>query len=249
LSFSDNSNNSIGQSNTCLLVNPAPSTLTYSPQTTQSQVGYLNTTPHTVGTITISWQNTDYSAGDTFNCSASKQFPPTSQWGNGGTCAAGILRIDIVPATNISSGTTVTYFLHPTNTLGATPSLAYNNGNNGLIESAYCAAPTSQAVNACRVSITNMTASIYYIRLSAIYSGAAVKITDPNPFIDSETEIDSTGRISDVLRRLVVYVPNTANGVYPDYAIESSGLVCKQYAYSPGPPITVLPLNSPSNCP
>jgi Tfp pilus assembly protein PilX len=245
-----------GQRITCLLVNPSPSTLYYRPTTQQSQVGYINsnsvaTGTNPVGNIVISWQNTTYDSNNVFDCGVGRNLPPASGGGSWkSNCGAGILRVDIVPAENISENSSgvSTYFLYPNSTVGSLPSVSYGSSNGALV-SAYC--KRSASPNACQVEITNLTGTDYYIRMSAIYTDAVVGVaskTSGTQFYRGEVEIDSTGEISSVFRRLVVYTPTTNNGYYPDNPLQTSESVCKQYGYIPGSAADLM-LSVLPNCP
>lgn len=126
-------------------------------------------------------------------------------------------------------------------------------GNQGVISPASC--PTfggSGIINTpnsptrprhCVVRITNLNAPRYYLRLSSLYKAASVEICTPDcgsnatvAFASgSQAKIDSTGRVSDVLRRIQVYVDATTSGPfpYPLNALESSESICKRFSDAP----------------
>jgi Tfp pilus assembly protein PilX len=259
LSNGSSGNGNIGQMYTCLLVNPTPTSLVYQPTTSQSQIAYLNSGPSitSVGSINISWQNTNYNSSNIFPCASAGSFPPIGPappvgWNS--KCGAGVLRIDVVPANSIGESTTTTYFVYPSTTATA-PNISYAPPTSGTGKILAASCPTNPQYLACSFNLQNLTGNAYYVRFSAIYTDAKVQVTGSNPFYGGETEVDSTGRISNVLRRIVAYVPPSANGIYPDYALESNQSVCKQYGYTIGPnplyyPNTAAtPGNSLSDCP
>lgn len=126
-------------------------------------------------------------------------------------------------------------------------------GNQGVISPASCPAYGGSGVittpnsptrpRHCVVHITNLNAPRFYLRLSALYKAASVEICTPDCGTNStvafasgsQAKIDSTGRVSDVLRRVQVYVDATDSGPFPFplNAIESGDAICKRFSDAP----------------
>lgn len=241
---------SSGLSYTCLLVNPTPSALSYSPiSPNQSQVIYINRkNGASIGQLMFSWQN--HGAGNSnFNCSGNNSitFPPQSQW----NCGAGVLRMDIAPAgptDNLNSAPT-TYFFHPEQGNSATPSTASVATASGTVMQTNCYStntPAQTMPNSCNFCISGLSDTAYYLRVLPIYGQQDLQVSGPSScsgsfgqevenFNGDEISIDSTGKANDELRRIQVSYSLIPGGLYPDYAIQSSQSVCKQFSFIPNP--------------
>jgi hypothetical protein len=85
----------------------------------------------------------------------------------------------------------------------------------------------------CRARITNLGQQRYYLRVKSIYGTASVTISGQdsagNKFElkGAQVVIDSTGKASDILRRIQVRVPLTGADLLPEFAIQSGDTICK----------------------
>lgn len=241
---------------TCLLVNPTPQSLFYSPITDQDKIITVQSSS-VFNQLMISWQNTD-STG--FSCSSTyPQFPPQANW----QCSAGVLRVEIVPINN--PGEDLVVFLYPSTgsqnqygTVNYTDHGLAPNDIEGSIFKGYCDASKNAPNNAesmpqsCNVLINNMNSSSsadggYYLRIRAIYGNQDVTITAPaassditciagpscsfDDLINDQVLVDSTGQAQNVLKRIQARVPDNPldSSQIPDAAIQSSSTICKQF--------------------
>lgn len=221
----------------CLLVNPTPTKLRYSNVGTGSLVVPItNASGGSVGDLSFSVQA---KSGGTpsANCPTglTNQFKPASGW----TCGYGVLRFDLVP---IGSGmdlnslmdSTMTTFAVPikTATLTSVPYAGGRSNSNDL-------AAMQCDDNSCNFKVTGLPQNSYYLRISSIYKDVSMQITSQSgavEFADAQAVIDATGRSGDVLRRIQVNVPLTANSAnqLSDYALESTDSVCKRFSVMDG---------------
>jgi hypothetical protein len=55
----------------------------------------------------------------------------------------------------------------------------------------------------------------------------------------AQVQIDATGKVNDVLRRIQVRVPVTKSYAIPEFVIQTTDSICKQLEVSPAPTNTV----------
>lgn len=236
---------------TCLLVATQPTSLVYS-GTTSKVINLQDANSSTaLSSATISWQNGS-GGGDFSGCKGLGIFP--TQWPS--NCGADVLQIDLVPASALTCSTaapcsngvtqpqialeqqTFTAFLYPqANGAGsvAYPSVPISANSNGPVVAGKCTNGGS-----CTVIITGLSQNQYFVRFNAMYGipqnitvtandGAAVQ------FINGQAVIDSTGKATDVLRRIEVRTSlNTLNNaLFPNYAIQTNGSICKRFYITP----------------
>lgn len=234
---------------TCLLINPRPSTLSYTLSQDPATVVPIQTVD-TNGNhiapnyVNVSWQNSSGNITKFSGCPGN--FPKTSQWNTASKpCGASVLRMDIISSealtgTNSRSNLqndVMTVFLRPYSR-GGTPSIPYSYpvaaDQNGKIISVGC---NSANTYACNVHITDLDSGLYFLRLQSVYSSdESVKITATASggsslyFSGAQALIDSTGKANDVLRRIQVAVPlspvSTDNN---PFVIQSTSSVCKRF--------------------
>lgn len=179
-------------------------------------------------------------------------FPTSGVWA-ATKCGFGILRIDLVPTNgNLSlqglQATTMTALLVPTNTNAGVSNPAivnYSagtnqygaNANQGAVVAAKCDNSTG-----CSVTIKGLNSANYYLRINSIYETASIKVIGYNDTMGStplslgaQILIDSTGKAQDILRRIQVRIPVSANANIStfDSAIQSSQSLCKQFQTAP----------------
>lgn len=246
---------------TCLLVNPAPDSLA-GPVTANSQSWVTPIQPsEELDYLHLSWTpqaNESETAGNpTDNCPPSianpnaNKFEPSDNWGCTGY---GVLRIDLVPTSGSLSRSglmrnTHTMFVYPTtNSASSTVAYVASNGATGRLERARC------DDDSCKLSIDLRSApnGQYYMRTLAFYRNTNMTVTGNNgdvTFSNSQVVIDSTGKAQDVLRRIQVRVPITG-GDHPDYAIQTTNSLCKQFEayYRPGDTASSAYQNDTTSC-
>lgn len=224
---------------TCLLVDPSPEVLRYSDVgTTSTVVPMISRNGAAINEITINWQSKITGSSPTTGCptTTTSAFSPTANW----TCGYGVLRFDLVPTAGTFSvdslrNSTMTVFGVPFSVGGIT-NVAYmagsaNNNRRGV------SCDDAQ----CSLRITGLSQTSYYMRVSSIYRNVAMQISATGGGVALELEgaqavIDSTGKASDVLRRIQVHVPLRASSQnqLSDYAIQSTDAVCKRFSVMDG---------------
>ncbi|HUD06197.1 MAG TPA: pilus assembly PilX N-terminal domain-containing protein [Candidatus Saccharimonadales bacterium] len=244
---------------TCLLVTPTPSTLVYADiKLNQSQIIYIDPGSGSFSQLMFSWQDSSGLPPQArYNCNPDATdptgFPPTASWGP--ACGAGVLRIDVVPATGLNAFTQDNvYFLYP----ASGPENGYGRGNlasspNGSVLKASCYTGNSDGQTmpeSCNLRLKGLDGGAYYLRVLPIYDSQSLTISSPDPtdvsklsgtFNGDQIQVDSTGRAGTVLRRIRAYVPIQPSGSYPDFAIQSTTSICKEFDYIPGSSTPVPP--------
>jgi hypothetical protein len=233
-----------GVAYTCLLVNPTPPSLEYAPISTGhgQVVPVFGSKNETITSIKISWQQDGLTAAANFSgCPGStiNSFYPEASWPT--NCSAGVLQVDIVPASGwISESTlqtvTQTVFLEPVN--GASNS---SNVVNGNIDGVKCSAPPSGGEYDCSETLTGLGQAGYYLRFIPIYKNADVSITAYNSsrtqlnLKNAQVLIDSTGKASDELRRVQerVSINPLGNNDVPINALQAKDGICKMFTVRP----------------
>ena len=245
----------------CLLIDPSPTSLEYDNiDSGKSKVFPLELKPGETNTTSVSffWQ-TPESTLDRSGCnaSASNSFPPV--WP--ANCSTGILRIDILSLSKTGAfgrndflNNTATIFAVPNNSAAAgstSIAAATGLGGQGAIVASGCdpvsATPAGDPQpKHCEVRVTgldmrdNNAGRIYYVRLVPLYKAASVTVCTPNcgtgaqELINAQAVVDSTGRASDVLRRIQVRVGTSRfRGDIPLGAIETNRPICKRLLLFP----------------
>lgn len=255
---------------TCILINPSPTALTYSPiPVNTAQVVPINApAASTLSYIELAWQNASAPAGPTFPVPppGTPTFPSIGGWTSTG---AGVLRIDLVPVTNANTlgpaGTLYTnnqvLFLYPiqsgsANVSATVPlaSLSTAESLKGSIIQVTCHVNSLPNFCLARIPIAGAFWSAnrsFYMRIVPIYTSASVTITaydatsTPLPLSGTQAVVDATGRGADVLKRVSVHVPliAKANTAIPNvYAIDVGTSLCKLLSVSPtNPPVDGCP--------
>ena len=230
----------------CLTVNVDPTVLNYSsvgPDT--STVIPLVANTGTISSIELNVQPEAGSSGSLADCPNNTNNIFTPDNGTAWTCAYGVLRFDLVPVSgNLSisslSSSTMTVFAVPLSSGGAS-SVNYAEDSSNSIGMQCYTTPN----DGCSLQVNNLPAGSYYMRVSSLYSpvGLAVSASpdatySPNDLanlVNAQAVIDSTGNANGVLRRIQVSIPLTPNGGQnqaPDYAIQSTNSICKEFAVS-----------------
>lgn len=109
--------------------------------------------------------------------------------------------------------------------------------------------PRCTTADGCRITITGLGFQYAYARVSMMYADASnLQVgytsggTPGRTFTNSQVIVDATGKAQDVLHRLQVRLSlsgsssTTGTGGLSDYAIQTSGSLCKKFAVAPGSP-------------
>jgi hypothetical protein len=140
-----------------------------------------------------------------------------------------------------------TFFLYP-NANGSTqdslsdphavPGVTYASQDDGSIITGYC--NTGNRPKFCGVRITGITTAKAYVRVKSIYRSSSISIIASKAnknliqLVNAQTMIDSTGRVSDVSRRLQVRVPSQQEVDIAEQLLGSMGNLCKKFSIIPG---------------
>lgn len=245
----------------CVLVNNAVTSLAYDGVGTDEEVVFPVQRPTATDTVTgvqVSWQDTG-SGADYTNCpTGGFDLVPQSQW----QCPAGALRMDIVPVgssldRNTLVSQSVGILLYPKYDTGSN-NLTY--ADDGLIRPASCSTGRTPRTCVARIALRPaQQANRVFVRLRPVYKSANIHVvanaaagaSQGVSLIGAQAVIDSTGRATDVLKRIVVRVPTCPTGVTcgkrpANYALQLADTLCKQYGVIP--PSTVNDESSGSVC-
>jgi hypothetical protein len=232
-------------SESCIIVNPAPTSLEYEIADGSSVAFPVTVSAGAVNSLTFQWN--DPTDGTTYSgCPASAgQFSIGTDWSQAGDCDAGVLQIDLFPANlgtpasfNITTQETNadSVFLTPTRNAAYSPSLS-----NGAVYAAQC-----NDGGKCTATITGLNAPSYYLHVSPVYEDSTVVVCANNgtacdvPLYGAQADVDVTGKAQAVLERLDARVSLTSGlggGGTPNYAVHTGDSLCKLlegYAGTPG---------------
>jgi hypothetical protein len=188
--------------------------------------------------LNISWKAKDGSTSVYTNSNLGV-FPSAQAWAK----SIGILRLDLITipntGTNVSQagldGSTKSFLLQPRTNGDISKSIL--DIKNGDIIGANCTAGN------CSFNITGLDQEKYYLRMRSIYNPSSVTLNNQIPggvattdvFSGAQIEIDSTGRATDVLKRIKVRIvdPNsiiskTSGPNFPEYVFSSKDNLCKR---------------------
>lgn len=192
-------------------------------------------------------------------------FPSNDPRAGANTWAAnspGILRVDVTKLDsfdrNALDANSATTFLYPSSGGGSPssfPNISTISGlaNRGAVAPGECnntaPNPATKRFQDCNVAytVTGSGVNRIFVRLKTMYDrdGSAVTITayeagtsNRLKIKGAQTVIDSTGKVSDVVKRLQVRVNQTPQFNYPEYALESVSGICKLIATIPSPGVT-----------
>lgn len=251
-----------GSSYPCLLIDPTPPTITYGSLSKDDSVAFpvKSATITPITELTVSWQQDNKEAPRSYGgCPSVGTFPKESDW-DVSVCSAGMLRIDLTPVTNLSRAAlidnTKSFLLQPSG--GGTSAISFGVINKGQVIGVNCTVnitPTTAAPKDCNVVISGLTdPEGYYMRVRPIYRNASMQFSGSvgSTFEGVQAVVDSTGKSSDVLKRLQVRLSiNTLesdNNTSFNYAIQSLDSICKKYSVIPAPTSKVSSLNPDPSC-
>lgn len=231
---------------TCLLYDKTPKTIILNPLTI-TEPKTIPITPHiNLNSLTFTWKSTG-SNNAVGGCPSGAPSPLPSTLASGGPCTVGGLRVDLVDPggaainrDNLRTSNFIGYFLPsrnsgPASTVGypsgkGTPGVASSIENQGVISVAACdASECKLTINAINLLANNT----FFLHLRSIYednnvtiSGTRADGTSVN-FIGAQIMLDSTGKSSDVLRRVQVRVGATSQYEGTDFSLRTADSICK----------------------
>jgi len=248
---------------TCILVNRSPNELIFDEiSIDRPVVAFMK---NSVDELTFAWQDTK--GAPNFSNSYPTFFPAPT-WGN----KVGVLEVVIYPVdttvTTTAQGfpnklidTAKTFYLYPQTggdcTIPSNCSVSYSD--DGKVVKAVC--NSSNTPRHCIAKITNIPNGVaipplptlgsqgYVIRLKAIYNPVALQINgrilgNEVALTGVQEVVDSTGKASDVLRRVQIRLPVRPSYNLPTYASETGDDLCKLLNVYPGQD----PAYNPDNC-
>lgn len=152
-------------------------------------------------------------------------------------CEAGMLRVELLDPTSSSrdallSSAFVGFFKPANGPAGSSISFGSASGSvnsQGAIVNGGCDATS------CRVTINNISKNNLYLHMRSIYRSNRVTLTGTTTagtevqFRDAQMEVDSTGKVGDILKRIQVMLPLTSNkGSLPEFVLQTTEDICKQ---------------------
>lgn len=238
---------------TCLNVESAPMNVEKTLTEGTSEIIPLNVSG-AFDRISINWKS-DTSPFGGVNASLGSDFTPQGSWRDGsGNSRPPVIRAQLIPYTppfdlNAVQQNSRAFFLVPANnlteaefSLAADGRGASGEPRPGSIPIKYTACSPGPSGYNCNIEITGFAAAPtkYYLRLSMLY-GSSTKVLvspfngpvkTPVAFDNVQYIIDVTGRTSDVYRRIQSRVSPASSAVFPEYAIDTGGLLCKDIVVS-----------------
>ena len=229
----------------CLLITQKISDLRYqNVSSTSSTVVPLNPSV-LLDSVSFKWKA---KSGSTSATSSLGIFPPVATWGD----KVGILRVDLIPvgpaggtfsASSLQTGTFTAFFQPISQNTGAGGSASYTTalGSQGQIIGVDC--NPSGVCEAKIVGLPTGAVNNYYVRVKSLYTTSEVTIcgnlcNGVVTFQGAQADIDSTGRASDVLKRIKVRVNDVSSlgntKSLPEFALDSSEDICKRLSVYPG---------------
>jgi Tfp pilus assembly protein PilX len=242
----------------CLLINQGPTSLVFGDIDVNNGETVSLGTPsgQQLKSVTFSWKETTAAGAPASiftGCTAATNIRQFEQAGSySADCDAGMLRIYLMP---VSSGTnrqnmvngSFSTFLRPVFPAPASSTVNYSVYGNSNSQGQVIAANCSTGV--CTATVDNLLAAgRVYLHMRSIYKDNQVTITgtdttgQPVRFNDAQAVIDSTGRASDVLRRVQVRTPIHPTFERSPYTIDSMNGICKRLGVYPGS-ATIEPCN------
>lgn len=245
----------------CVLVDSTTRELVYDNVGTDSEVVFPLKSTATINRISISWDSGSGAKFDPTRCQTTAVqledgLVPASGW----TCPVGGLKIDILPiGSNVNRLALLvansSALVMPRPSGPTTRSL----GSLNTLQQFTTACSATATPRSCNLDINTNNEREFYVRIRPIYQSANIYVqgwtggSNPVDLIGAQAVIDSTGRASDVLKRLVVRVPTCPSGLECGKRPASSGTalqlaetLCKQYGVIP--PSTVTAPSSPAQC-
>jgi Tfp pilus assembly protein PilX len=246
---------SLNATYSCVLVNPTPNELSFTPLTSNlSKLMQLKAkNGQKIARISLSWagENEDPAM---YNGCGSNPFPVNNTIWRNTISTAGLLRVDLVPVQpppftrdGLAKGA-MNLYLYPVGGCGSTGITYQNpntdpgmNANQGQTVKVRCNAASTEPHH-CTLNINIPAAyaqTTYALRLKTMYHDSDVSVRAYNnsgvqlELAGAQAIVDATGKAADVLRRIQVRVPLNKDYVIPDYIVQFRDQLCKQINYTP----------------
>ncbi len=235
----------LGASYTCLMIDPDPPTLEFSPgritTNTSTVFPLTSSNGNPITSVKIAWDPypaiTSPTLSTTVCSSPNPAFPSASAWS---VNTPGMLRVDLVnvrpPVSRDSlANGMLSLYLYPAN-CGPT-ALTYGTTPTGTVGYVRC---NSAGTRLCEATITTSApnSAEFYMRLRSLYRNASVTVSGFNgasqlELSKAQTSVDSTGKVNDTIRRVEVRVPTNKDYPLPEFGAQSADSLCKQITVAP----------------
>ncbi len=244
---------SLDSSYSCLLINQSPPTLEYNKgsikTTASTSITFEPTNPaDTLGSLKISW-GPDTGSAHTYAGCGPMNLPSKASW----VPTTGMLRVDLVPAEGSLTrdnliANALNLYLYPVNAAcAASSTITYPNHAGLAKQGQMIAVPCNVAATPRDCNITIDLAGVpgisrkYSLRLKSVYNASNATITGYTPapasaqteLSGAQVQIDSTGRVNDVVKRIQVRIPKKQTPI-PEYSVESMDGICKRIDVAQG---------------
>jgi Tfp pilus assembly protein PilX len=237
----------------CITINQSPDNLYYSSVDQTSTVIPLQSGDGSnLSAVTLKWQAKSTNSNVMAGCEY-PNFPANNAW----NCPLGLMRVDIVPTAGTFTRTSLntnmfSAFLYPSSSGLSTFDYSTASGlagQGGIIQTQCSGTPIT-----CSMAITGLGSSMYTMRVRSLYVSSTLTVTATSvnsgsnnvALANAQAIVDSTGKASDVLRRIQVRVPLSGVGGVPDYGLQTNKDICKRYMYVPGSDVIIDPLDGAS---
>lgn len=228
---------------TCILYDLIPTTLQYSVSDKSTIIPIQDADGEGVTSLNFEWENKNAVATEFNGCPGAGDISLPESWFD--NCDAGILRVEVIDPNVLNRGDLVrndfVSFIMPTKPGSITTALSINDGDKnkkGVFGYGKCD-PARVDGAKCRITIGGIGiqgSSRMYLRIKSIYADSNLIITgkkdsrghEPVKFLNAQMIIDSTGKASDILKRIQVRVPLLPKYDLPEFAINSTDGICKK---------------------
>ena len=225
---------------TCLKVDPGPTSVLFD-GVGQNSVVVPVTTDQPLTSLRVTWKPSTAPSGSPNVCPVSsvRSFSSQTNW----TCGYGVLKADIVPTdgaiTRAGLGAGLANGIFVPVRGGGVGQLSYAAARGGAnVTDANC---DTAGYTQCTATFTNIPGGVrsLSLRVTSMYRASDIQIEG---FVGGNAQeikgvqaiVDSTGRASDILRRIQVRLPLIqTGGKLPGYAISSNGAICKRFNITP----------------
>lgn len=223
----------------CVLYDATPPSLDFSDVGTNTSVimPLQDKDNQNIKSLTFTWKRPNNASYDFSGCPSSG-FPKSLN-----NCDAGALRVELIDPIATTRDEFIqkdfVSFIAPSSSAaGVTES--YTDGITGASYQgvSWKGGCSGGANGKCTITIDNINHDKLVLHLRSVYNENEVKVTGKKlvsgvlkdvEFKDAQMMIDSTGKASDILKRIQVRVPLTdyGNGVYPEFSLQTADSICK----------------------
>ncbi len=241
----------------CVLFDRRPQELKYSNIHTDEngEVVSLKTGTNDLSNLTITWKAAGVGGSNYGGCPTDPNAPFPTQAGYPSDCNAGMIRVLLMPfysGTELTreklTNASYTVYLRPIKT-GGDSAITFTRheagaAGQGRVVAAKCDSPAgSPAAGLCTATIMGVPGGQgLFMHIRSIYKDSEVTISGTNVagtpvrFTEAQAVIDSTGKASDVLKRLQVRIPLVEHYDLPAYVVETMNGICKRLNVYPNQP-------------